>query len=449
MTLQEGTPGEPPETSALPAVHESWLPREHALYRPRHGGRQLTALIAGVVFFAAPLAAYAVGVRAAEIENRPLVELPTPADGWGLFTGMPQWAVDHLVFREAAVRAADGISRGLFAEPRGRGGPPVELPGPIAPPPGRQRAPDGDGAGPSDMTESLILAESSEVIEGKNGWLYLGYDVEGKCRPYRDLDQSIDALQELRRVVEASGRELVILIAPDKSTVVPENLPDRYPDLDCARQATDEFWARVPAETGALDLRSALRRPAVGEGDPAYYRMDTHWTDEGALAALRAVAQRIEPGSPDGWVIDRDGAAVHTPDLAVMQGRPTEEDGMRYRLRPDGDLDRTGPRIHRFDEPVRIAGEPTPGMIAEPVALLGDSFMVSTSRYLPAVFADLSLINYTAAQSDRAAMLDMLADGDVIVVQSVERLIAGGVTPFLDPGVVADIGAALAARPRP
>ncbi|WP_198042901.1 MULTISPECIES: alginate O-acetyltransferase AlgX-related protein [Actinoalloteichus] len=449
MTLQEGTPGEVPESSVLPAVHESWLPREHALYRPRHGGRQLTALIAGAVFFAAPLAAYAVGVRAAEIENRPLVALPTPADGWGLFTGMPQWAVDHLVFREAAVQAADVVSRGIFAEPRGRSGAPVELPGPIAPPPGDQRSPGSGAEEPSDLTESLILAESSEVIEGKDGWLYLGYDIEGKCTPYRDLDQSIASLRELRRVVEASGRDLVILIAPDKSTVVPEHLPDAYPDLDCARQATEEFWERVPAETGALDLRAELRRPEIGDGRPAYYRMDTHWTDEGALAALRAVAQEIDPGGSESWVIDRDGTAAHTPDLAVMQGRPTEESGMRYRLRPDGELNRTGPRIHRFEQPVRFEGEPMPGMIAEPVAMLGDSFMVSTSRYLPGVFSDLSLVNYTAAQSDRAAMLDMLADGDVIVVQSVERLIAGGVTPFLDPGVIADIGAALAARPRP
>ncbi|MBB5910778.1 alginate O-acetyltransferase AlgX-related protein [Actinoalloteichus hymeniacidonis] len=448
MTHLEGARGATPESLILPEVHESWLPREHSLYRPRHGGRQLIALLAGVVFFAAPLAVYGMGVRATEIENRPLVAFPGFADGWGFFTGMPQWAVDNLVFRESAIRLADGISRGVFGEPPGRGIPdqpagPAVLPQPPAPSPPSEES--------TDLTEQLILAESSEVIEGKDGWLYLGYDVEGKCDPYRDLDQSIASLRELRRVVEESGRELIVLIAPDKSTIVPEYLPDEYPDLECARVATEDFWARVPAETGALDLRAALRQPdpAPESGRPAYHLMDTHWTDEGAIEATRALAEQISPGSSDSWLIDRQGRWDHTPDLAVMQGRIEAESGTRYRLRPDGTVDRTGPRINRLDEAVHFSSPATTGMVTERVAMLGDSFMVSTSRYLPAAFADLRLINYTVAQSDRQAMLDVLVAGDVIVVQSVERLIAGGVTPFLDPGVVADIGAALAEHPRP
>ncbi|MFD2398456.1 hypothetical protein ACFSVJ_19220 [Prauserella oleivorans] len=123
----------------LPAVHEAWLPREHALHRPRHGGRQLTALISAVVFFTAPTLMWVFGARPGEIENHKLAGFPSIADGWSFFTDLPAWATDQLVFRAGAIDAADAISRSLFGEPApfGQGsrdtgpipGTPQEMPG--------------------------------------------------------------------------------------------------------------------------------------------------------------------------------------------------------------------------------------------------------------------------------------------------------------------------------
>jgi len=119
------------------AVHEAWLPAEHPLHRPRHGGRQRTALLSALVFFLVPVLAVSLGVRPAEFENRALAGFPTPTDGWGFFTGLPAWASDHLPFRDVAVRVVDGLSRGAFGESAtlgpgtdGNAGPV----GPVAPP---------------------------------------------------------------------------------------------------------------------------------------------------------------------------------------------------------------------------------------------------------------------------------------------------------------------------
>ena len=105
MTAQEK---HPPTIS----VHEAWLPADHPLHRPRHGGRQLLALISALVFFMLPLLALILGMRSAKFENRPLADAPSLSDGWGFFTAAPAWAADHLPFRDHAVQLADGVSRG-------------------------------------------------------------------------------------------------------------------------------------------------------------------------------------------------------------------------------------------------------------------------------------------------------------------------------------------------
>ena len=221
----------------LPPVHESELPTEHSLYRPRHGTRQRTALISAAVFFLTPLFLLVVGVRPPPIENRELAEFPTPAAGWGMFTGLNPWATDHLPLRPEALAAADAVSRGLFGEPPPLGqGHPAEgpAPGPVAPP------------DPTDEDRERIReAGFPRVIEGSEDWLYLGYDMLGACLPERSLDEVIDALDRLRNEVESSGREFVLIVAPDKSTMVPDYLPKEYVGQRCASEARNAFWRRV------------------------------------------------------------------------------------------------------------------------------------------------------------------------------------------------------------
>ena len=127
VTANRLDPSTPPGGGpGLPPLPESWLPREHALHRPRHGVRQTSSRVAALVFFCVPLLLLVVGVRAPEFENRRLADFPSVTDGFGLFTGLDQWATDHLPLRDKAVQAEDGISRGVFGEPpqfllRGRG----------------------------------------------------------------------------------------------------------------------------------------------------------------------------------------------------------------------------------------------------------------------------------------------------------------------------------------
>ncbi|MGH3468245.1 MAG: alginate O-acetyltransferase AlgX-related protein, partial [Thermocrispum sp.] len=272
-------PGLP--VTALPPVHEAWLPRQHSLHRPRHGGRQLTALICALIFFAAPLIALAVGARPNEFENRALQPFPSPAHGWAFFQRLPAWATDHMVLRQEAIDSADLISHALFGEApeTGSGG----TGGPIP----------GQPAQPQAPTKRVPVRQ---VVEGTDGWLYLGDEIESRCNMKIDLDKTFQRLRALRDGVEASGRKFVLVIAPDKLTVEPGHLPSDLAQEDCVRKPTAQFWQLVAKHEFVVDLRDELAQWEGELGRPVYPPLDAHWTDEGGVLLTRAIAEAAEPG---------------------------------------------------------------------------------------------------------------------------------------------------------
>ncbi|WP_143261619.1 hypothetical protein [Allokutzneria sp. NRRL B-24872] len=408
----------------LPQVHEAWLPREHSLHRPRHGRRQFVALISAIAFFATPLAAWTLGARPVAFENREIVAFPSLADGFAFFTKLPQWATDHLVFRQDAVHATDWISETFFGEPvpldgGSNGGSPVPA-NPIAPP-----APT-EPTGP----EQVLPPDSSgfvKVVQGKDGWLFFGGDAQSKCQPAQPLERTIEQANRLRAIVERSGRKFVLVVAPDKSTVVPEKLPDSYPGRDCSRQPNADFWNRFVPATGAVDLRPQLAAAAAEVKHEVYHRQDTHWTDEGALVMTRRLADVVQPGVSRTWVTEVERTWKSTGgDLAALMGRKGEMSGAKYRLRPDGKVDRTRPIGTKFPEPLTLRTAQGPGVVAPRVAVLTDSFSQAAAPYLAATFANLTLQNYLDFAKSPEAAAVTIAGQDVVVVQMVERNLAAG-----------------------
>jgi hypothetical protein len=412
-------------------VHESLLPREHELHRPRHSKRQTTALVCAVVFLALPLLALGAGMRPTEFENRRLAPFPSITDGWGFFTGLPAWASDHLPFRGEAVHAADAVSRGVFGEPL---------------PPNDHR--QATGPIPDQRASEPELPAMPQVIEGRDGWLYLGDDVVSRCRPKQDLDATIAALRELRRGVEASGRQFVLLIAPDKTTVVPEHLPGEFYGRDCALSRTDQFWRRIGHDAGAVDLRAELLQWGERNGAPVYPRLDGHWSDEGALVMTRNLAEAVRPGVTRTWGVERTGPWTAPADLPPLMGRTGQIKGDFYALKPDGATNTVREVPFDFASPLPLAAPAVPGTVDRGVGMLGDSFSIRAVRYLNAAFQDLTLLHYGKVTQDGGRQAgEMLAEHEVVAVEIVERTLQSGNSVLLEPAVVEGITRALAARP--
>lgn len=427
------------------AVHEAWLPAEHPLHRPRHGGRQRTALLSALVFFLVPVLALSLGVRPAEFENRAFAGFPIPTDGWGFFAGLPAWASDHLPFRDVAVRVVDGLSRGAFGESATLGPGTDGSAGPVEPLAPLAATAPPEPAGPADPSTS-IPGVFPQVIEGEDGWLYFGYDVEGKCAPTQPLTDTIVAVNRLRTAVEASGRRFVLVVPPDKTTAQPEFLPADHPGLACAQAATRDFWRRVPAEAGAIDLRAGLRQLST-PSRPIYHRLDTHWTDRGAVTMVRTLAEEIAPGVTRGWDVEQVRTVQSGADLPNLLGRTGVNFFEQYSLAPSGGGDRTGRYLDDLREPVRIGTGPASGVVPGSVVLLGDSFIQSSARYLAAGFAEVHVVSYATAGPEPQRIADLMADQEVIVLEVVERNLAAGTVPLLDPAALDVIIGELATRP--
>lgn len=419
-------------TPELPPVHEAWLPREHPLHRPRHGRRQLVALICALAFFSAPLSSWLFGARPEQLENRPLAGFPSVTEGFGFFTGLNGWATDHLPFRKGAVQAVNGISRGVFGEPAPLAG-------------GSHSSPVG--AGQVDAKPPIDESVFPPVIEGKDGWLYLGHDVSYRCVPSRSTEEVIAGLRAWRKVVESSGRKFQLVIAPDKSTAYPEHLPESYPGQDCSTAEREAFWREVPKATGAIDLRAPLRQTAERNGRPIYHDIDTHWTHEGGATMVYQLAERLSPGITGTWKMAPSRQYPHTADIPDLLGQDRTVPIQAYSLAPDGGADNTQFKPSDFHQPLHLKSSPKPGMITEPVRMVGDSFTQFASPYLAATYADIAITHPDNVATNAQATANFLAEGETITFELSERFVAGGRYPLLDPAAAAEIGTVLAAHP--
>jgi hypothetical protein len=416
-------------------THEAWLPPDHPMHRPRHGRRQLIALCCAGLFFLTPTIAHGVGMHAARFENRPLASFGDPRNGWAWLAGLPAWAADNLPFRDSAVRATEAVSRSVFDEP-------AALPG--------QRS-AARSAGPALAPASHPPLDAfPAVIEGRDGWLYLGADVSGACVPSRSLTDTLVSLRRIRTAVEASGRQFVLVVPPDKTTMVPEHLPSDYLGKDCAARARVEFWPRVVAETGAIDLRPALADIARRKGSPAYYPADTHWSQEGGLAMTYALADRVRPGVTRTWQGALSGSIPWPDDISPLLGRRGVHEIATYSLAPAaGEGDRTRSVTSDFRVPLRLISAPAAGTVKAPVRMIADSFTQFASRYLAAAFTDITVVHPETAAAAPETAAELLASGQVVILEIAERNLLSGTTPILHPPFINHITTHLARHPYP
>ena len=427
--------------------------QEPPVRRGRHARppaqRRVGSGVAAMVFLLVPAAVFVLGGRPVAFENRALAAFPSVTER-GFFAGLPPWATDHLPLRQQAVQAADGISTGVFGEPFPVGASPDAGPlgGPVAPvAPGQESpaggAPTGNAAPQVDDDLSHLKAAGfPAVVTGRDGWLYYGFDAYATCYPTRSVEDIVNRLNRLRSAVEGSGRTFTLVVAPDKSTVVPEHLPDSFAGSSCVEPRKSAFWSAITTRAGVLDLRSTLA--GVDVRAQAYSKTDTHWTFRSGEVMTRAVAESLAPGSTTGWSVAAGQQLTYTGDLSLLSGSSLEVPFEVPRLKVDG-RDRTVERQLSYRAPV-VLGTPT-GNQARRWAFVGDSFAHFATPYVPAAAPGSSLVHLETARSDPAGVARSMAGGRDVVVEVSERNLDSGVSPVLDDAFLASVDSVMAADP--
>lgn len=390
--------------------------------RVRRRPRRFVILVVGLVFLFTPAAAYLSGVRATEIENRPLTAFPSPSTGWAFFPAVTTWATDHLPLRGLAVSANARVSQDVFGEaPRLTTAPPAGAAGPVTG--GR---PPGERSYPA-------------VLEGRDGWLFLGDDLAAACAPQVPLEQTLDGLARLGDLVTAAGKTWVVTVAPDKSTANPDRLPEAYVGDDCSPEAKDAFWASVRqrALPGYVDLKGPLEQARRADGEDLYRPSDTHWGPGGAKVYAQQVADALDPALWRTSTPTRTAPVRQDGDLAGLLGTPRQD------AVPGWEVVRPGVVVRRADEAGLASTTTGAPLWTAPTLVVGDSFTKASIPQLAPLFADARLVPASLAEDDADALVAALLAADAVVLELVERSVAAGGLAITAPAFLDELARAL------
>ncbi|MEM5389104.1 twin-arginine translocation pathway signal [Paraburkholderia phymatum] len=145
--------------------------------------------------------------------------------------------------------------------------------------------------GLSTVPARALAAGQTSVIEGRNLWLYPGWeslteDATQACT------KALDLIHQTAAKLAARGIRSVVVVAPLKARSCQENLPDGVAMSDGVKARFDAMRSHA----ASLDLQMVDSVRAIAGVDPAqekYIRADYHWSGHAAEAVAAAVASHL------------------------------------------------------------------------------------------------------------------------------------------------------------
>jgi hypothetical protein len=144
-----------------------------------------------------------------------------------------------------------------------------------------------------DALKFFGFRESADpsVTRGREGWLFWnipGYNA--LARRTDDLESTVEFFRERSLWCAARGAHYALFIAPEKTSVYPEQLP---PEVNVAHPTVTERLVPMLRKAGidVIDPLPAIKA-AKRSGD-VYDRNDTHWNGRGAYAGYRAIVSDL------------------------------------------------------------------------------------------------------------------------------------------------------------
>jgi hypothetical protein len=246
--------------------------------RARH---VVTAL--ALIFFSLPIALRVVGVKASQFENRAIAPAPKLSQGWDVFPATTRFFTDRMPLRSQAVTANRDFYETVFdTTPTYKAAASVTS-NPVAP------------EGPPRLD-----ARGRQVIRGaigKDGWIFLANSLDKGCKdkwPVSKEKATADWIALLREL-RAEGKNVVLVVAPDKESIYPEFLPDQFAAKDCFPQDRDEMWDVINSvkDPGFVPMRERLRAAKKLEKQRIYRQKDSHWNRIGTVYAVGDILKKI------------------------------------------------------------------------------------------------------------------------------------------------------------
>ena len=176
----------------------------------------------------------------------------------------------------------------------------------------------------------LRESSSSQVVLGKNGWLF--YNKDGSIEDYRgithfedkNLKEIAKSYERKRILLSKQGIKYILVLAPNKEAIYGEWMPD-YLNKIRNRSGLDEVTDYIKENTSVdiIDLRNTLYNNKKRE--QLYLKTASSWNDYGAFLAYREIMELISEWFPKAQAnslsefnIKRE--EIRGDDLAEMMG---------------------------------------------------------------------------------------------------------------------------------
>ena len=246
------------------------------------------------------------------------------------------------------------------------------------------------------IVHAAASPEETQVIQGKDGWLYLDNDTNNSVDQYTgrlqlgadELRRWAAYLDESAALAGALGARHAIVVAASKEQV----LPEFYPHARAPVTVHEQVLALARPEHRLVDTAALLA--ARADKESCFIKTDTHWTDRGARAACLATLAALgldETRALGAFEGDKYYSASFIGDLGTKlrppAGAPTEF--LRAPAATDGAVfDNELPNIGRvlvFEN----AGAPWPNSLL----LFGASSSYRMLRYLKRLFRRIVFVH--------------------------------------------------------
>lgn len=347
--------------------------------------RDRAVAVAFVLALAMPGIGLAIGVRPPLIENRAAAAIP-PVTFRALadphfFAAVDKAIDDAFPLRAAAVQARAAIDYGL-----------------------------------------LHGSPNSQVIVGQGAWLFLTGEIRPKCLWHSD--EILTVWDSFAAALARNGIDARFAIVPDKHVIYPEMLPSEIrPSDPCSTAERPAMAAGMAQRPTTVDLWTPLLG-APRTDVLRYFQRDSHWTPTGAMPAIRAVVESLEPGLWDSAPPVQGGEKSFVDDLSLMVGLPSSERAATVE-RPGVSLTRTTVPTSldaRGQRPVlQLTTHGTDSVIPGRTLILYDSFFGKVQDDVASWFAETVWLHIDDL-SLRSEVVRDLPSFDRVVLARTERL---------------------------
>lgn len=145
--------------------------------------------------------------------------------------------------------------------------------------------------------EALHTSANADVICGKENWLFYGETLSDIIAVDTlsdvEIQHIVQTLSMLQYYAESKGAKLIFTSAPNKASIYPQYLPDRYLPRDAANNCELLYAALQAEDVPFCDLHTVLQAQAAKDSAQLYHKLDSHWNGYGAMVAFAALTAQI------------------------------------------------------------------------------------------------------------------------------------------------------------